>query len=40
AQAPPPPPRPAQRRASRARATVKSPNGHSAADTVTEDPDD
>jgi chromosome segregation ATPase len=38
-QAPPPPPRPAQRR-SRGKVTVKSPNGASAHDTVTDDPDD
>jgi chromosome segregation ATPase len=35
---PPPPPRPAQRRARKV--TVKSPNGASADDTVTDDPDD
>jgi chromosome segregation ATPase len=35
---PPPPPRPAQRRGRKV--TVKSPNGASAADTVTDDPDD
>jgi hypothetical protein len=38
-QAPPPPPRPAARRGRKAVA-VKSPNGHTAADTVTDDPDD
>jgi chromosome segregation ATPase len=38
-QMPPPPPRPAQRR-SRAKVTIKSPNGSSVADTVTDDPDD
>ena len=37
-QAPPPPPRPAGRRSRKV--AVKSPNGHSAADTVTNDPDD
>lgn len=40
-QAPPPPPRPAQRRATRSKAAaVKSQNGASAADLVTDDPDD
>jgi chromosome segregation ATPase len=38
-QMPPPPPRPTQRRA-RAKVTVKSSNGASVADTVTDDPDD
>jgi chromosome segregation ATPase len=38
AQAPPPPPRPAQRRSRKV--AVKSPNGSSASDTVTDDPDD
>ena len=38
-QMPPPPPRPTQRR-SRAKVAVKSPNGASIADTVTDDPDD
>jgi chromosome segregation ATPase len=38
-QAPPPPPRPAARRG-RAKVSVKSSNGASAADTVTDDPDD
>ena len=38
-QAPPPPPRPAQRRG-RQKVAVKSQNGASAADLVTEDPDD
>ncbi|OLT11748.1 PA containing protein [Pseudonocardia sp. CNS-139] len=38
-QMPPPPPRPTQRR-SRQKVTVKSPNGASVADTVTDDPDD
>jgi chromosome segregation ATPase len=38
-QVPPPPPRPTQRR-SRAKVTVKSPNGASVSDTVTDDPDD
>ncbi|MBW0138204.1 PA containing protein [Pseudonocardia abyssalis] len=38
-QSPPPPPRPTQRRSSR-KVTVKSPNGASAGDTVTDDPDD
>jgi chromosome segregation ATPase len=37
-QAPPPPPRPAARRSRKV--TVKSSNGASAADTVTDDPDD
>lgn len=37
-QAPPPPPRPAARRGRKV--AVKSPNGHSAVDTVTDDPDD
>ena len=37
--APPPPPRPAQRRG-RSKVAVKSPNGASAADTVTDDPDE
>src|SRR5689334_4404228 len=37
-QAPPPPPRPAARRSRKV--TVKSANGASAADTVTDDPDD
>jgi chromosome segregation ATPase len=37
-QSPPPPPRPAQRR--RSKVAVKSSNGASAADTVTDDPDD
>jgi chromosome segregation ATPase len=37
-QAPPPPPRPAQRRSRKV--AVKSPNGASAHDTVTDDPDD
>ncbi|WP_214367498.1 PA containing protein [Pseudonocardia sp. H11422] len=39
-QTPPPPPRPTQRRGGRAKATVKSPNGASATDSVTDDPDD
>lgn len=39
-QNPPPPPRPAARRGRKVAAAVKSPNGHSAADTVTDDPDD
>ena len=39
-QAPPPPPRPAQRRSGRSKAAVKSQNGASAADLVTDDPDD
>ncbi|RTL70626.1 MAG: PA containing protein [Pseudonocardiaceae bacterium] len=40
-QTPPPPPRPTARRNNhRAKAAVKSPNGASAADTVTDDPDD
>ncbi|WP_246632209.1 PA containing protein [Pseudonocardia nigra] len=38
-QSPPPPPRPTQRRG-RSKVSVKSPNGHSASDTVTDDPDD
>lgn len=38
-QAPPPPPRPAARRG-RAKVAVKSSNGQSAGDTVTDDPDD
>jgi chromosome segregation ATPase len=38
-QSPPPPPRPTQRR-SRSKVAVKSPNGSSASDTVTDDPDD
>jgi chromosome segregation ATPase len=38
-QSPPPPPRPAARRGRKVVA-VKSPNGHSAADTITDDPDD
>lgn len=38
-QQPPPPPRPAQRRG-RAKVSVKSPNGASVNDTVTDDPDD
>jgi hypothetical protein len=38
-QAPPPPPRPAVRRG-RAKVSVKSANGASASDTVTDDPDD
>ncbi|MFC4947088.1 PA containing protein [Pseudonocardia sp. GCM10023141] len=38
-QAPPPPPRPAQRRG-RAKVSVKSSNGQSVNDTVTDDPDD
>ncbi len=38
-QAPPPPPRPAIRRG-RAKVSVKSSNGASASDTVTDDPDD
>jgi hypothetical protein len=37
-QAPPPPPRPAARRSRKV--NVKSSNGASAADTVTDDPDD
>jgi chromosome segregation ATPase len=37
--APPPPPRPAQRRG-RSKVAVKSPNGASASDTVTDDPDE
>ena len=37
-QNPPPPPRPAARRGRKV--AVKSPNGHSASDTVTDDPDD
>jgi hypothetical protein len=37
-QAPPPPPRPAARRGRKV--SVKSPNGASASDTVTDDPDD
>jgi chromosome segregation ATPase len=37
-QSPPPPPRPAQRRARKI--TVKSPNGASIVDTVSDDPDD
>jgi chromosome segregation ATPase len=37
-QSPPPPPRPTQRRARKV--TVKSPNGASVSDTVTDDPDD
>ncbi len=39
-QMPPPPPRPTQRRSSRSKVTVKSSNGASAHDTVTDDPDD
>ena len=38
-QSPPPPPRPAQRRG-RSKVAVKSPNGASASDTVTDDPDE
>ncbi len=38
-QSPPPPPRPAQRRG-RSKLAVKSPNGASATDTVTDDPDE
>jgi chromosome segregation ATPase len=38
-QQPPPPPRPAARRSSR-KVSVKSSNGASAADTITDDPDD
>jgi tetrahydromethanopterin S-methyltransferase subunit G len=38
-QVPPPPPRPTQRR-SRSKVAVKSPNGASVNDTVTDDPDD
>jgi hypothetical protein len=38
-QSPPPPPRPAARRGRKV-VSVKSPNGHSAAETVTDDPDD
>ena len=38
-QSPPPPPRPTQRRG-RAKVGVKSPNGASIGDTVTDDPDD
>jgi chromosome segregation ATPase len=38
-QSPPPPPRPAARRGRKAIA-VKSANGHSASDTITDDPDD
>jgi hypothetical protein len=38
-QSPPPPPRPAQRRG-RTKVAVKSPNGASATDTVTDDPDE
>jgi chromosome segregation ATPase len=38
-QSPPPPPRPTMRRG-RSKVAVKSPNGASAADTVTDDPDD
>jgi chromosome segregation ATPase len=38
-QSPPPPPRPTQRRG-RSKLAVKSPNGASASDTVTDDPDE
>jgi hypothetical protein len=39
-QNPPPPPRPAARRGRKVVGAVKSPNGHSASDTITDDPDE